>query len=289
VEIVKENHPAQPSPLLQAAQQRQRVSPGAFVLLIVMALLACGGGSGLAYYATVFHPAELHAQATTVAQAVLTAQSQSDIQATATENAMRPQELYDQTTSEKPMIDDPLSGPGPLIWPDYPHPHDPCVYTDGTYHTSVSTANVLSSTGNILYFTPCLAIQLNLSNFVFQAQMAIVSGDMGGLMFRANISSNIEGYLFGLHQNGSYSLINWGENNFQLLAQASSTALRKGLNQANLITVIARGSNIYLFVNRQYLGSVIDNAYHSGYIGMFVAESQKPTEVAFSHMQVWTF
>ena len=286
---MKENHPAQPSPLVQASQQRQRISPGVFVLLIVMASLACGGGSGLAYYATVFHPAELHAQATTVAQAVLTAQFQSDMQATATENVMGPQELYDQITSEKPMIDDPLNGPGTLIWPNYRQPDHACMYADGTYHASVSAENVLSSTEILLSFCP--AIQLNLSNFVFQAQMAIVSGDMGGLGFRVNLSSNTlkKGYFFSLSQDGSYSLISWGEKNYQSLANGPSTALRKGLNQANLIAVIARGSNIYLYVNRHYLGSVNDNTYHSGYIGMSASESQKPTEVAFSHMQVWTF
>lgn len=277
---MKENHPA--PHLVQASQQRQRISPGAFVLLIVMALLACGGGSGLFYYATVFHPAELHTQATTVARAVLTAQSQSDIQATVIEDTMGPQELYDQITSEKPIIDDPLNGPGLLAWT---YNTDPCVYIDGTYHASVSAESPIQK--NQLVVNSCLASQLNLSNFVFQTQVAIVSGDMGGLMFRSN-SIIRQGYLFGFSQDGRYSLINLGEN-YQILANGSSTALKKGLNQINLIAVIAHSSNIYLFVNRQYIGNVIDQTYQSGLIGIFVSESQKPTEVAFSHMQVWKF
>jgi len=280
---VKENHPARPSPLVQAAQPRQRISLGAFGLLIVMALLACGGGSGLAYYATIFHPAELHVQATTVAQAVLTAQSQSDIQATVIEDTMGPQELYDQITSEKPMIDDPLNAPGLLSWG---YVSQPCVYTNGTYHASVSAESPIAK--NHLASNFCLASQLNLSNFVFQMQVAIVSGDMGGLIFRSN-SFIIQGYLFGFSQDGSYSLINWGENNYQILARGSSPYLKEGLNQPNLIAIIVRGNNIYMYVNRQYIGGVNDNTHQSGLIGMFVSESQKPTEVAFSHMQVWTF
>src|SRR5437016_14258388 len=46
-------------------------------LLAVIVLFLMAGGSGLAYYAQVIHPNDLHAQATVVAQTVLQAEGQS--------------------------------------------------------------------------------------------------------------------------------------------------------------------------------------------------------------------
>src|SRR5260221_12795781 len=52
-----------------------------------------------------------------------------------------------------------------------------------------------------------------------------------------------------------------------MLNTGSSNPNKTNLNQTNLIIVIARGSYIYLYVNKQYAGSVTDNTYTSGQIG----------------------
>ena len=67
----------------------------------------------------------------------------------------------------------------------------------------------------------------------------------------------------------------------------SSNPNNTNLNQTNLLIVIARGSYIYLYVNKQYAGSVTDNTYTSGQIGVFGADNANPTDVAFSHTQLW--
>src|SRR5258706_15604158 len=93
-------------------QRPQIFSAMNITLLAVIVLFLVAGGSGLAYYAQVIHPNDLHAQATVVAQTVLEAQGQSTAQASlqlsATAAALTPQQIYAQATSGTPVINDPL-------------------------------------------------------------------------------------------------------------------------------------------------------------------------------------
>jgi|SRR5579859_1304881 len=69
---------------------------------------------------------------------------------------------------------------------------------------------------------------------------------------------------------------------------ADSSAINTGLNQLNLLTVIARGSTFYLYVNKQYLTSVDDSASSIGAIGVFGENvSGGQVDMAFSEIQVW--
>lgn len=67
----------------------------------------------------------------------------------------------------------------------------------------------------------------------------------------------------------------------------SSNPNNTNLNQTNLLIVIPRDSYIYLYVNKQYAGSVTDITYTSGQIGVFGADNANATDVAFSHIQIW--
>jgi hypothetical protein len=73
-----------------------------------------------------------------------------------------------------------------------------------------------------------------------------------------------------------------------VLHKDTSAFIRTGLNQANLLAVVARGSNIYLYINQQYITSASDSTYHAGQIGVFGGNyTQAPADVVFSHIQVW--
>src|SRR5258708_3723238 len=81
----------------QSAQQEPPQRPHhpvytALLLTTLASLIIMGGGT--TYYAIAFHPAELNAHATVVAQSVLAAQAR----ATATANANSPQSIYNQIT-----------------------------------------------------------------------------------------------------------------------------------------------------------------------------------------------
>ena len=119
--------------------------------------------------------------------------------------------------------------------------------------------------------------------------MTITQGDEGGIIFRAD-SANSKFYLFRISQSGAYDLFlyvdNQGSHAKNLLSN-SSTLIKTGQNQTNTITVVARGANIYFFVNSQYLDGVSNSMFSSGKIGVFGESNTHPTDVAFSNAQVW--
>jgi hypothetical protein len=53
------------------------------------------------------------------------------------------------------------------------------------------------------------------------------------------------------------------------------------------LTVIAQGNNIYLYINKQFVGSASDGTYGSGEIGFFASDTNNATDVAFSNARVW--
>jgi hypothetical protein len=119
--------------------------------------------------------------------------------------------------------------------------------------------------------------------------MIITQGDEGGVIFRANNSSSAF-YLFRISQSGAYDLYVYVDSqgsHARRLLSGSSTIINTG-NQANTITVIADNSNLYFYVNQQYLDGKTDTNYSSGQIGLFGESDTNSTDVAFSNLKVWT-
>jgi hypothetical protein len=253
---------AAPVSTAQTLPEPQRgLSLEKILLLIIIALVVIGG-SGLIYYTAAAHPANLHAQATRVAQDFMTVQAQS----------MSPEGIYTQATSGKPVIDDSLSNPARSTWQNT---SSICTFTQGALH--------IIGQANFSYF--CHSSR-QFSNFAFQVQVTIIKGNNGGLVFRANESPLLH-YLFGINANGFYTLDVLTNNAVKLLNYGPSAAIRTELGQSNLLTVITRGNTIYLYINKQFVGSANDSTFGSGEVGMFANSYAGPADVAFNNAQVW--
>ncbi len=111
--------------------------------------------------------------------------------------------------------------------------------------------------------------------------MTIVKGDAGGIIFRWN--SNFQHYMFLINQDGSYEL----RVDFTIIQGGSNSAIKVGLNQSNLIAIVALGNAFDLFVNKHYITSVDDSALSAGGIGTVAHAISKPTEVEFRNAMVW--
>lgn len=296
----------QPQPVLPPPPARRRgPSPLIITLVIVLALLLIGGGS-LLVYATVLQPNQMHAQATATAVSQLTGTAQANAtanaqttgtavaqanatatviaqgtqQAAATATAL--QNIYTSATSGAPVLNDPLIQQDNNNWEvDSKNGGGGCAFTGGAYHATMPQAG---------FFASCYAQSSNFSNFALQVQMNIVTGDRGGVIFRAD-SVNYKLYLFRIAQDGSYNLFLYVDNNgshARSLLQGNSSIIHTGRNQNNTLTVIARNANIYFYVNQQYLASISDSTYSSGEIGFFGEDQTNPTDVAFTNFKVWT-
>lgn len=276
------DHSPQPSPgtapQTQPAQQGPLQRPHhpvyTALLSITLVLLIIMGG-GTTYYATVFHPAELNAHATVVAQGILAAQAR----ATATANANSPQSIYNQITSKSPLFEDLLDGQHIGLWGNQGNGDTRCVFTNGAYHIRFSAKS---------FNFYCLAQGSAFSNFVFQVQVTILKDYEAGIIFRAN-DPEPSAYFFAISYNGLYALnIAEGPQHGAILAFGRSPAIKVGLNQPNLLSVMAHGNDIDLFINKQFVKSVQDETYAAGAIGLVADNTIRvPSDTAFNNAQVW--
>jgi hypothetical protein len=274
-------------------QPRLTRSKRMLTLLAVLLLIPILGGFGLLYYVEVAHPAQLHAQATATvaaaqnqatgtarayARATANANAQATAQVVATATAR--QTLFTQTTSKTPALSSPLASQDGAEWDVYrAQGGGGCAFANGALHASVFQQQ---------FYVPCFAQATNFSNFAFQVQMTIIQGDEGGLIFRANDTAS-KFYLFRIGRDGYYSLnVSKDSNTNTPIAFDNTPAIKTGLGQPNLLTVIAQGQNIYLYINKQFVGNAVDSSYIGGKVGIFAADHTTGTDVAFTNARVWT-
>jgi hypothetical protein len=258
--------------------QPQRLSTGIIVLLTMLALLVVGEGGVITYFTAVLQPAQLHTQATAVVKTLLTTQAQH---AFATATAASPQITYNDATRGKPALDDMLGFQDANLWAEGNLSNgSSCAFSGGAYHVNVPRVGV---------YQYCPSSSGNFSNFAYQVQLTFVKGDLGGLLFRYNSSSQ-DTYAFIIDALGHYALYLFtssGIYNGQVLRSGSSLEFITGLGRPNLLTIVARGNDIYMYVNKHFIAKVSDSAYSSGEIGVVAASFSGPTDVAFNNAKVW--
>lgn len=275
------------------------------ILLIVLAGLLLLGGGGLIYYTAIYQPAQQHAQATATVQTQLTTQAQATLQANmqatgtaqafanatvtavavataqvqATATAL--QNLYTQATSGTPTLNDSLTSQGSGNWAVYNLPSgETCQFTGGALHAGASKT----------FGAFCFAANSNFSDFAYQVDLTILQGDTAGIIFRANSSATVF-YFLSINPNGNYSLAVIGGaagSSGTNLAVGTSPAIKTGLNQPNELTILARGSTFYIYINQQYVATATDTTASSGKIGVIAANTaNQASDVAFTNAKVW--
>lgn len=205
--------------------------------------------------------------------------AQPSITASATQT---PQDIYKQATSGTPVLDDPLSHNSKVYnWHEGTLSVDGttigmCTFTGGAFH-------VVANTG---HFDNCNPAFSPSNDFAFQVQMTIIKGDAGGMQFRIN---QVGRYVFVIFQDGSYELFRYesGSTILTTLRSGSSSAIKTGLNQSNLIAVLAQANTIDLYVNMHYVTRAVDSTYEAGSLGVSAFSTGNLTEVEFRNAKMW--
>lgn len=139
----------------------------------------------------------------------------------------------------------------------------------------------------------CLANQSNFSDFVYQIQMKIVQGTVGGVIFRAANTQQTY-YYFQITTDGHASLWRSDAPNqpATLVPDTSSfaSAIAEGEGRANVIAISAAGGHLICFVNGVPLVSITDTHYTAGNIGVMVGRVNQTnvTEAVYQYARVWT-
>ena len=143
-------------------------------------------------------------------------------------------------------------------------------------------------------FEFCTQINSNFSDFAFQVNMTIQSGDCGGLIFRKIDNNNFYimlvcadgSYDLGLFQNGKPS---WADS---LTQRPTSAAIKKGAGQQNVVAVVIQGDTFNLYVNgfTKSVDTFTDsnNTFSQGSIAVVANDFTNPTSVVYTNAVVWT-
>jgi hypothetical protein len=195
---------------------------------------------------------------------------------------------YPPTTGRLTFYD-PMSNQSNLGWTEEPGSNgsSKCQFSDAGYDVS-TPAN--PGNNNILPIWACAAQNTDLSNFAFEVQMTIKAGDCGGIAFRISEPSANDYYEAIFCQDGSYDLVK--SNSQDALVNGSTSLIRFGLGQSNIIAVVANGDIFNLYVNKQKIASVKDDSFSHGSIGVLAASpgnSYHPCDVIYHNAKVWTF
>jgi hypothetical protein len=251
-------------PLLKALTK-----PGAIgartLLLIGLTLVLIVGGFGTLYVArsNSIAAATARAHATAIARA----------RATATVSYIYP-------FSTNLVFNDPMNSNSSNKWDEYPTDRygSSCQFKSGAYHVSALST---------VYFTECFNNGPMFSDFTYEVKMKIIKGDSGGIFFRADSAGNY--YYLRVGQDGSYDFLVFQNHNYskEVVGSSSMPGFQTGLNQSNVIAVVARGGKFDLYVNGQHFDSGMDSSYSLGGIGLSAWEYTKPTEVEYSDVRVW--
>ena len=262
-------YPGQPS-----APPRRRFSVVIVALLSVL-IIAVLVGSALTYYALVKHPANSQ----TAAKASPTATTGAHKTPLNTSN---PQALYTQVMGRTPSIDGALSNQNIYQWLAEPN-NAGCTPAGSGLHLTLSSGQAAF----------CLAQNTHFSDFAFQVQTTINQGLIGGIIFRADILGRKIYFMGVANQGGIYEIASvvstsGGQVNPKLLGGGVSTAINTESGKPNTIAVIAIGSTLDFYINRQFVTTVQDSSSLAGAIGLVGANGgQGNVDVGFANAMIW--
>jgi len=262
------------------------------ILLGIIALLLILMSSGFLYYAGVYHPNQVRVDATGTAVGRITGTVQAQknattsvvVQATsvAVATATASQNLYNQATSGTPVITDSLSTPDNYGWQHYSDQNGACNFQDGAYQVRVQGHS----------YNPCMAGGIHVTNFAMQVQMTTISGELAGIAFRAPYGENNanSGYLLFIGMDGTYGVYKAAPDTAGTLTKivvGIKPFIHTQLNQPVVLTLIAKGSDFYVFLDKQFVVSCSDTTHTSGSAGLLVGSTKNGTQAIFRNLKIW--
>ncbi len=272
----KEKISSASTPLLKQpiyhAAKRSRGSRTALLILLIVTI-AASGFIGLDVYSNYTRDRN---------NTIATANANADPQAQATAKfvAANPYPSYLSSRGNL-VLYDALDGTSHNGWNTKSSSDSFCRFSQNQYHTGISAKSVVHR---------CLYSDHQFSKFAYEVQMTILKGDCGGLIIGANSdnSDNSELYYYAICQDGSYWLAKFDNHNPGLIfARGNNAAIKEGLNQLNQVAIVADGSVITLYMNKQKITSVNDTSSLEGAIGLAADDINHPTEVVYSNARVW--
>jgi hypothetical protein len=263
---------------LPGSDDRARLPAHIVILMIAMMLLFVGGGAGLVYSSIANHTAPLQNTPTTQVHATTSATVHVSPTTHASPTRSTVQNPYPPHTGSLALNDPLKDNSKGYKWDVGTFGNGrSCFFTGGSYHVGVSLQ------GHVL---ACNAEAVTFGNLTYEVQMTILKGDRGGIFFR-QVGTQGPYYYSSIKIDGSYELDSFNGKTSNVLQRGTSPAIKRGLNQPNLLAVVAQGSSIDLYVNGQSILHISNSTTSNGLIGVAADATDQPAEVALTNTRVW--
>ena len=159
-----------------------------------------------------------------------------------------------------------------------------CGYKSNSYHISRGTRGSLIC-------NPEATQLMTLANLTFEVTVTVVQGSEAGVAARFDQVKGV-GYVFIITTDGHYVIDTMDFNNsdpnkhFVTLRQGSNSVIKQGLNQSNILALVANGSSISAFVNHQFVDRVTDTLFTNGQIGIY-GYGDPGADISAQNARVW--
>jgi len=135
-------------------------------------------------------------------------------------------------------------------------------------------------------FNTCVATKTDFSNFTFQVDAELKSGDGIGITLRGNGNQL---YRFMIFTDGTYNIVAYADTtstNARLLTNGTITPT-PDLSSTNAIAVVASASTLTFYLNQTKVKSYSDPTYAHGQIGVATYDFTNSAEAIFTNAKVW--
>ncbi|HLG63007.1 MAG TPA: zinc ribbon domain-containing protein [Ktedonosporobacter sp.] len=280
-----------PPPITAPPPPKPRGKIALIVLMLLLAVAVVGGGSYL--LAGVFikgNPVQGNPNATATALAkhatatALAKQANASATATATAN----QNPYGPKTGSLVLNDSLHDNSKSYKWDEATMNNGGnvfrCGFVNAAYHIS-------SDQSGIIICDP-EAPELTLSDITFEVKVTINKGNEAGVVVRFNQTKG-PGYLFAIDINGNYtiSIINVTtadtSQRYTVLRHGSNGQIKQGLNQTNLVAIVANKASISAYVNGTFIDVTQDSSLTNGQIGIYGSSSNGAVDIAANDARAW--
>jgi serine/threonine protein kinase len=255
-------------------EPRQGLPKGITIMLVILAILVGGGAIALLYpMLTGRNSTSLSQTSTPTPTTTIAATSQTTTIATNPANSS--QNPYPPNTGNLVLNDPLVDNSKNWDWQLGTNNNNAtCAFAKGGYDITQPAQG---------FFHSCTAFNTNFSNFTYEVQMSMVSGDYVGIIF-CKESADVY-YLFRIYTNGTYSLVRNVDANI-----ADAVPLANGsvaYSETGIIGVVVTGGTISLYFNRQQIGSASDNTLTHGQIAVLTGDNTTSAETVFNNAKVW--
>lgn len=280
-ELEKEDHPSSPRVIAWSSLARSVSSNPRYLILISLTLLIIIGSSVFFVAPGILNQlANVRATATANVKFRMTAITQAA--PTLTAAAATASVIVANPNPYPPgggrlMLYDPLRSNSNGTWEEA----SSCTFKNDGYHVIQRPKG---------WFTFCATHSSNFSNFAFEVQMRIITGDGGGITFRTDTTyGRYSAYTLFILRDGHYYLNLYENGHYaKTLVSNFSSFINQGLNQTNLIASVAKGNTITVYVNHQPIAIVNDSIYSQGQIGFIADAITTPADAVYTNVKVWT-